>query len=214
MASFGQCEKIGDEKPDPDLNPWQRREIRRAAANPEELRGTPSGPAPETAVIPMDVPEQVEADTSSAALSRPAEVASSSSVRSVAAGAGAASSGLSGIEVAEDDNKTDCSDQTRDADEEFTEGETDEERGELAASLEDHFKQIDSMGLLRPPLPRPLQESKRAWRGASSRRSPGRLGTSWHASRALRRATKAGGSRSICRGQKTKSSCCLFCFLS
>jgi hypothetical protein len=41
--------------------------------------------------------------------------------------------------------------------------ETDEEKGDLAASLEDHFKLIDSMGLLRPPLPRPLQESKRAW---------------------------------------------------
>ena len=43
---------------------------------------------------------------------------------SAAAAAGSASSGLSEIEVAEDDNKTDCSDQLLDADEGLTEGET------------------------------------------------------------------------------------------
>ena len=42
-----------------------------------------------------------------------------------------------------------------------TEGDTDEEQGELARSLESHFRQIDAMNLPRPPLPQPLQRSRR-----------------------------------------------------
>ena len=42
-----------------------------------------------------------------------------------------------------------------------TEGDTDEEQGELARSLESHFRQIDAMNLPRPPLPQPLQQSRR-----------------------------------------------------
>ena len=42
-----------------------------------------------------------------------------------------------------------------------TEGDTDEEQDELARSLESHFRQIDAMNLPRPPLPQPLQQSRR-----------------------------------------------------
>lgn len=42
-----------------------------------------------------------------------------------------------------------------------TEGETDEERGYVALQLANHYAEIDRMGLPRPPLPKPLQASKR-----------------------------------------------------
>ena len=61
-------------------------------------------------------------------------------------------------QVEEDDNITILpTDEENDA-----EGSMDEEQGEVFARLAPHFAAIRSMGLRVPPLPRPLQESKRA----------------------------------------------------
>lgn len=60
-----------------------------------------------------------------------------------------------------EDNMTvfaDSEDECRDCD---TEGTTDEEGGQQAMDLALHFARIRAMGLLVPPLPQPLQESRR-----------------------------------------------------
>lgn len=60
-----------------------------------------------------------------------------------------------------EDNVTVCSDRTDAA--KVTEGETDEGQEALAARLRLHMDAIAAMGLQLPPLPRPLQESRRSW---------------------------------------------------
>ena len=74
---------------------------------------------------------------------------------------GAEAAAVPDDEIATQSDRTEC---PTDGSETVAAGdETDEERGELAQSLAGHFAAIEAMGLMRPPLPRPVQESRRSW---------------------------------------------------
>ena len=113
-----------------------------ARPNPAE----PSGPGSElssssrptvpTCEVPMEGEAAAEEDTAPGGMQQPS------------------SSSRPGPEPAEDDNMTICPSSP-------TSDETDEARGELAASLADHYAAIAAMNLPPPPLPQPLQKSKR-----------------------------------------------------
>ena len=131
--------------------------LRQVAENPAEPAASLAEPG---AGLPVIIP--VESATSDAGMGS----AAPARLRLDEDAATAASSTAAAAELepaaSPDDNMTVCSDRTE-IPEGDTEADTDEERGYVAANLRAHMDAIAAMGLNRPPLPRPLQESRRAW---------------------------------------------------